>query len=140
MSAGGFSQAVPSPSISTGTASPSTNSSVSSNGQCSSAGSGSTTATSVSSTSSTDLPSSSYDGTHLHWKAFRRDVLAPHRICVVESPPSYPLPESLLALIDASRADVGKFDDQKRSFQEQVIQGRGFGPITTFPTEPSSIN
>lgn len=81
----------------------------------------------------TDLPPSSYDGNHLHWKQFRREVLAPHRIRVVEGPPSHPLPESLIALIEASNADIGRIKQRRLEFRQQVTQGRGFGPSPLFP-------
>lgn len=115
MSAGGFSQ------------NSSSNSSAA-NSRASSATSGITV-----SSLSTDLPSSSFDGTHLHWKRFRRDVLSPHRIRILEGPPSHPLPESLIALIEATGADIGRFRQQKLDFREQVTQGRGFGPSPLFP-------
>ncbi|KAK5101022.1 hypothetical protein LTS08_004628 [Lithohypha guttulata] len=82
---------------------------------------------------SDDLPRSSFDGSHLHWRAFRRDVLAPHRIRILEGPPDHPLPHSLVALIDAAQKDVGKFEVQRQKFREQVVGGRGFGPSPLFP-------
>ncbi|RMD39668.1 hypothetical protein DV735_g5465, partial [Chaetothyriales sp. CBS 134920] len=94
---------------------------------------GSETTTSSSSSGSTDLPASAYDGSHLHWKAFRQHILAPHRIRIIEGPPRERLPETLLAFIEAQSRNIERFDDQKSAFRIQVSEGRGFGPSPLFP-------
>lgn len=80
-----------------------------------------------------DLPSASYDGSHLPWRMFRSDVLTPHRICILESPPKDRIPTSFLATVEALSQDLGRFDQQKNSFWGQVLTGRGFGPSPLFP-------
>ncbi|RVX71361.1 hypothetical protein B0A52_04935 [Exophiala mesophila] len=87
---------------------------------------------SVSSVTS-DLPSASYDGSHLPWRMFRSDVLGPHRIRILESPPKDRIPASFLATVEALSKDLGRFDEQKNSFWGQVLTGRGFGPSPLFP-------
>jgi hypothetical protein len=91
----------------------------------------STTASSVSST--LDLPPSAYDGSHLHWKAFRQHVLGPHRIRVVENPPKEYLPTAFLSIIEARSKNVEQYEAQQTCFREQVNEGRGFGPSPLFP-------
>lgn len=85
------------------------------------------------STASSHLPSSSYDGAHLDWKQYRRNILAPHCIRVSEEPPSHPLPESLVALIEASNADIGYSQQWRLDFRQQVAQMQGFDPSPVFP-------
>ena len=96
--------------------------------------SGSTTMSRNSSqTSIADLPASAYDGSHLHWKAFRQHVLAPHRIRILENPPKGHLPDSFLSLVEAQSINTERFSAQKHCFREQVNEGRGFGPSPLFP-------
>ncbi|RMZ82346.1 hypothetical protein DV738_g1785, partial [Chaetothyriales sp. CBS 135597] len=92
-----------------------------------------TTSSSSSSSDSTDLPATAYDGSHLHWKAFRQHILAPHHIRIIEGPPRERLPETLLAFIEAQSRNIERFDDQKSAFRVQVSEGRGFGPSPLFP-------
>ncbi|RVX66033.1 hypothetical protein B0A52_10120 [Exophiala mesophila] len=81
-----------------------------------------------------DLPQSSYDGSHLPWKAFRRDVLGPHRINIMETAPMQGLlPEPLLILIEKESVDSTRFNEQISAFRTQVEVGRGFGPSPLFP-------
>ncbi|KAJ9501481.1 hypothetical protein LTR99_004471 [Exophiala xenobiotica] len=80
-----------------------------------------------------DLPPSSYDGSHLPWKSYRHHVLGPHRIRIVETAPKEKLPTNLLAMIEADMPNAARFDDLKQSFREQVVMGRGFGPSPLFP-------
>ncbi|RMZ87639.1 hypothetical protein DV736_g5134, partial [Chaetothyriales sp. CBS 134916] len=84
-----------------------------------------------------DLPSSSYDGSHLHWKSFRQHVLEPHRIRVVDSAPKDSIPDAFLTLVEAGVKDVSRFECQKIAFREQVATGRAFGPSPLFP--PNAI-
>lgn len=81
-----------------------------------------------------DLPSTSYDGSHLHWKVFREDVLRPHRIIVHDDAPMNGLlPEALLTMVEREMMNSERFDEQKTAFREQVELGRGFGPSPLFP-------
>ena len=80
-----------------------------------------------------DLPPSSYDGSHLPWKTFRQHVLGPHRIRVLDTPPKEKLPASLVALIEAEIPSAAKYEAQKELFRDQVDKGRGFGPSPLFP-------
>ncbi|RMZ92000.1 hypothetical protein DV736_g759, partial [Chaetothyriales sp. CBS 134916] len=98
-----------------------------SSGVCSEATDGSN------SSNATDLPPSAYDGSHLHWKAFRQHILSPHRIRIIEGPPRERLPETLLAFIEAQSRNIERFHDQKSAFRLQVSEGRGFGPSPLFP-------
>ncbi|KAK5056612.1 hypothetical protein LTR84_012144 [Exophiala bonariae] len=82
---------------------------------------------------SSDMPSSSFDGTHLSWRSFRSEVLAPHRIQVLDAPPKERIPSSFIAIVEAAMQDTTKFDDQKTCFWNQVKTGRGFGPSPLFP-------
>ena len=76
------------------------------------------------------LPASSFDGSHLTWQAFRWNVLAPHRIRIVDALPKDRFPKDLLKHI---LGDTARFDQQKADFREQVTQGRGFGSSPVFP-------
>ncbi|KIY01186.1 uncharacterized protein Z520_02738 [Fonsecaea multimorphosa CBS 102226] len=80
-----------------------------------------------------DLPPSSYDGSHLPWKTFRQQVLAQHRIRVLESAPKEKLPTELLGTIESELVNAVKYEPQKEQFRDQVINGRGFGPSPLFP-------
>lgn len=81
-----------------------------------------------------DLPSTSYDGSHLQWKVFREDVLNPHRIKINDVAPMQGLlPEPLLTMIERETMNPERFDEQKKAFREQVEIGRGFGPSPLFP-------
>ena len=80
-----------------------------------------------------DLPSASYDGGHLPWRAFRQEVLAPHQIRILDIPPKDRIPASFLQIVEAASQDISRFDDQKSSFWTQVTTGRGFGPSPIFP-------
>ena len=91
------------------------------------------TCSSASSTSTTDLPSSAFDGSHLHWRVFRQHVLAPYRIRIVDGPLSAKLPETLLSFIEVQSRNIERFDEQKISFRQAVTEGRGFGPSPIFP-------
>lgn len=86
-----------------------------------------------SSVSVSDLPASAYDGSHLHWKAFRQHVLNPHRIRVLETPPKGALPDAFLSLVDSNSRHLERFIAQRTCFREQINEGRGFGPSPLFP-------
>ena len=86
-----------------------------------------------SSSPSNDLSSASYDGSHLPWRTFRQEVLTPHRILVLDTPPKGRIPATFLDIVEAASKDVSRFDDQKTSFWNQVTEGRGFGPSPLFP-------
>ncbi|OCT44839.1 hypothetical protein CLCR_05610 [Cladophialophora carrionii] len=83
--------------------------------------------------SNSDLPPSSYDGSHLPWKTFRQHVLGAHRIRVVDAPPKEKLPAVLLAMIETELSNTAKYEHQKKQFHDQVDKGRGFGPSPLFP-------
>jgi hypothetical protein len=80
-----------------------------------------------------DLPSTSYDGSHLSWRKFRQEVLEPHQIRVLDSPPKDRIPASFLQIIEAADRDPARFREQKNTFWNQVTTGRGFGPSPIFP-------
>ena len=75
---------------------------------------------------------SKVDGSRLSWKTFRRDILAPHRIRLLETPTKR-LPETLVAMFDTQSKDVSRFKNQMTEFRDQVAKGRGFGPSPLFP-------
>ncbi|KAK5283635.1 hypothetical protein LTR20_008713 [Exophiala xenobiotica] len=79
------------------------------------------------------LPPSSYDGSHLPWRTFRHEVLSPHGIRVLETPPKERIPTTFLKIIETASRDTSRFDNQKTSFWNQVLTGRGFGPSPLFP-------
>jgi hypothetical protein len=80
-----------------------------------------------------DLPSTSYDGSHLSWRMFRQQVLAAHQIRILDAPPKDLIPVSFLKIVEAASRDTSRFDSQKSSFWNQVTNGRGFGPSPIFP-------
>ncbi|KAL2416813.1 hypothetical protein ABEF95_005490 [Exophiala dermatitidis] len=80
-----------------------------------------------------DLPPSAYDGSHLHWKAFRQHVLGPHRIRIMDSASKDKVPATLVTMIETDMPHAAKYDELKRAFREQVETGRGFGPSPIFP-------
>ncbi len=80
-----------------------------------------------------DLPSASYDGSHLPWRKFRKEVLAPHQISILDSVPKDRIPSSFLRIVEAANQDTSRFDNQKTCFWNQVTTGRGFGPSPIFP-------
>lgn len=80
-----------------------------------------------------DLPPSAYDGSHLHWRAFRQQVLGPHRIRILDAPPKEKVSPTLIAMIEADLPDASRYNELKQAFREQVEAGRGFGPSPIFP-------
>ncbi|EXJ60901.1 hypothetical protein A1O7_05054 [Cladophialophora yegresii CBS 114405] len=81
-----------------------------------------------------DQPSStSYDGSHLSWRAFRREVLTSHQIRVLDSTPKDRIPSSFLQMFEAANDDSSRFDEQRICFWNQVATGRGFGSSPIFP-------
>lgn len=70
-----------------------------------------------------------------HWKKFRRDVLAPHHIRMVETLSSEVIPEAITTWIEANRKNVDRFAKQRTAFRKQVAAGRGFGSSALFPQE-----
>ncbi|KIW92679.1 uncharacterized protein Z519_06526 [Cladophialophora bantiana CBS 173.52] len=93
----------------------------------------STSGSSNSSPSSGGLPPASYDGSHLPWCTFRQEVLAPHKIHILDSPPKDRIPTAFLQIVEAASQDTSHFDIQKNCFWNQVTTGRGFGPSPIFP-------
>jgi hypothetical protein len=83
--------------------------------------------------STSSLPSSAYDGSHLPWQAFRWNVLAPYRIRILDNPPRDRLPADLLDSIEAQSENTARFEQQMTDFKAQVLAGRGFGPSPLFP-------
>jgi hypothetical protein len=83
--------------------------------------------------STSSLPRTAYDGSHLPWQAFRWNVLAPYRIRILDTPPRDRLPADLLESIEAQRENTARFEQQKTDFKAQVLAGRGFGPSPLFP-------
>lgn len=77
---------------------------------------------------SDDLQPASYDGSHLPWRTFRQEVLSPHRIRVLESPPKERIPASFLSIVEAANQNSSRFDDQVTSYE-----AGGFGPSPLFP-------
>ena len=75
---------------------------------------------------------SKVDGSQLSWRNFRRDVLAPHRIRILESATKR-LPERLVTMFDAQNKNTSKYETQMSDFRDQVAKGRGFGPSPLFP-------
>ncbi|KAJ9624581.1 hypothetical protein H2204_010763 [Knufia peltigerae] len=88
---------------------------------------------SPSSSSADDLPPSSFDGSHLPWSAFRQEVLVSHGVRILDSPPKERLPTSFLKIVEAAHEGTPRFDNEKSSFWDQVMTGRGFGPSPLFP-------
>lgn len=80
-----------------------------------------------------DLPPTSYDGSHLSWKAYREHVLGAHHISIVDLAPKEKLPTTPLSTIEAELPRASRFDSLKQAFREQVLNGRGFGPSPLFP-------
>ncbi|KAK4915257.1 hypothetical protein LTR66_017098, partial [Elasticomyces elasticus] len=66
---------------------------------------------------------------------FRKNVLAPHHIRIVDTVHADALPESILTWIEANRANTKRFDKQRKVFRAQVSKGRGFGSSALFPQE-----
>ncbi|KIW29173.1 uncharacterized protein PV07_05008 [Cladophialophora immunda] len=93
----------------------------------------STSGSSNPSPSSDGLPPASYDGSHLPWRTFRQEVLAPHQIRILDSPPKDRIPAAFLRIVEVTSQDPSRFDNQKNCFWSQVTAGRGFGPSPIFP-------
>ncbi|KAK5088317.1 hypothetical protein LTR05_002534 [Lithohypha guttulata] len=71
----------------------------------------------------------------LHWKKFRKEVLAPHHIRIVDSLANETIPESICTWIEANRKNVDRFTKQRQKFRKLVANGRGFGSSALFPQE-----
>jgi len=70
-----------------------------------------------------------------HWKLFRKEVLAPHHIRILDTIASVNLPEPVLTWIEANRTNTGRFQRQRKQFRKLVAMGRGFGSSALFPQE-----
>lgn len=66
---------------------------------------------------------------------FRREVLAPHHVRVLDSVAGQSLPESIIACIDTNRKKAEQFSSQRQRFRKQVAAGKGFGSSVLFPQE-----
>lgn len=95
--------------------------------------SGSSATSAESAVNGVDLPRTSFDGQHLNWQDFRREVLSTHHIAIVETAPKTLLPSSLFPLIEAASAHQDRFHKQRYDFRQQCQFGRGFGPSPIFP-------
>lgn len=75
-----------------------------------------------------------------HWKLFRKEVLAPHHVRILDTIAGENLPQPVLTWIEANRTNTGRFQKQRKQFRKQVAMGRGFGSSALFPQEvlPSS--
>ena len=78
---------------------------------------------------------SSSGRSQLYWKMYRKDVLAPHHVRIVDSVPGDMLPQSILTWIEANHTNTQRFDRQRQQFRQQVASGRGFGSSALFPQE-----
>ena len=80
-----------------------------------------------------DLSSASYDGSHLPWRRFRQEVLAPHQTRNVDGVPKDRIPSPGLQIVEAANQDTPGFGDRKNCFWNRVTTSRGFGPSPIFP-------
>lgn len=79
--------------------------------------------------------SSSLDKRNLWWKAFRKTVLEPHGIVVLENPMTDKIPQELLTLVENKCRNLERHEQQALVFVDAVAQGRGFGPSPIFPPD-----
>ncbi|KAJ9661547.1 hypothetical protein H2198_001927 [Neophaeococcomyces mojaviensis] len=82
-----------------------------------------------------DVSRSTSGRSQLHWKMFRKNVLAPHHIRILESSSGENLPESIIAYIDINRTNTKHLASQRECFKQQVQAGQGFGASAFFPGE-----
>ena len=70
-----------------------------------------------------------------HWKLFRKEVLAPHHVRILDTIAGENLPEAILTWIEMNRTNTDRFGRQRKHFRRQVSMGRGFGSSALFPNE-----
>ena len=81
----------------------------------------------------TRLPAVAFDGSHLKWRTFRWNVLAPYRIRILDSVPEDRSPTEVLEKVDGEGNDLARHEAQCARFKAQLPLGRGFGPSPLFP-------
>lgn len=77
----------------------------------------------------------SHDKRNILWKAFRKTVLEPRGIYILENASTDKVPEVLLELVEEMCQNLDRHEKQASSFREDVAQGRGFGPSPIFPPD-----
>lgn len=93
-----------------------------------------TSSSSLLSKTSTDTRSTA-GRSQLHWKLYRKDVLARHHIRILDALPGDHLPEPVVSWVNANRNNTVRFIKQRRHFRKQVAKGRGFCDSALFPHE-----
>lgn len=79
--------------------------------------------------------SPSHDKRNLWWKAFRKTVLDPHGITILDVPFTSKIPESLLGLVEDKCQSLERHESQALAFVEAVSLGHGFGVSPIFPPD-----
>lgn len=75
------------------------------------------------------------DRRNLWWKAFRKTVLEPRSICILESPMTDKVPAEVLNLVEQKCQYLERHEQQALQFVDAVSHGRGFGSSALFPSE-----
>jgi len=79
--------------------------------------------------------SASHDRRNLWWRAFRKTVLDPYQIVVLEHPSTEKVPEGLHRLVEKKRENLERHGEQASMFLDDVAAGRGFGASPIFPPD-----
>jgi hypothetical protein len=78
---------------------------------------------------------SSQEKRNLWWKAFRKTVLEPHAIAILENPMTDKVPTDVLNLVEEKCQSLGRHEKQALRFVDTIAQGRGFGATSHFPSD-----
>ncbi|KAK5950079.1 hypothetical protein OHC33_008794 [Knufia fluminis] len=76
-----------------------------------------------------------HDKRNLWWRAFRKTVLEPCNIVVLEDSITEKVPEGLLCLVEEKRRNLQRHEEQALTFLDAVAAGRGFGSSPIFPPD-----
>ncbi|KAK5088315.1 hypothetical protein LTR05_002532 [Lithohypha guttulata] len=75
------------------------------------------------------------DRRNLWWKAFRKTVLEPRSIGILENPMTDKVPAEVLNLVEQKCQYLERHEQQALQFVDAVSHGRGFGSSALFPSE-----
>lgn len=79
--------------------------------------------------------SASHDKRNLWWRAFRKTVLDPYQIVILDHPLTEGVPEGLHKLVEDKCGNLERHAEQASMFLDDVAAGRGFGVSPIFPPD-----
>lgn len=84
----------------------------------------------------------SHERRDLWWRAFRKTVLEPHAITILESPSINRIPKSFFSYVEDKCQNLERHEAQALEFHSAIANANGFGPSPIIPPRvlPAVIN